>query len=190
MVSTSLAYASCCRKNIRLMVVLMTVTNGCSQCIRSILLREILELQDHCNHLLNLILTRMTVPGHCLLDLDRIVFGHGDVPLRGRQQGNTANLAQLQRTLDVTSQEHLLDANGPWCIFTRHVVQSPENALEPQRLGVTRGGPDGSMGYVGQATAVEFDQTPSGFDGTRVYAKNRFDQVISPSYPVRFMGFL
>jgi hypothetical protein len=155
----------------------VTVANCGCECISCIFLGTIGKLQDRRNHSLDLLLRRMTISHYGILDLQRSIFGHGDIPFRSRQQCHSADLAQFQRALGVTGKKNLLDAHGVRPVFSDHIVQFPENSLDAGRLIVFHRRLNGPMGDVRQTTPVHLDHAPPGSNGPRVYTKNDFDRI-------------
>ena len=89
----------------------MRVADGAGECVCRVSAGIPRQPEQPAYHFLYLLLARMAIADHGLLDLQGGIFRHRQSADHGRADGRTARLAQQQRGLGIDVDEHLLDGH-------------------------------------------------------------------------------
>src|SRR5215471_9156985 len=148
----------------------VSVADRAGERVRRIRGRVAGELEQALDHMLHLLLARVTVADHRLLHLQRGVFGHGQPRVdRGADRG-TARLAEGERGGGIGVDEDFLDRDLLRAVLLDHLAQVRE--YRSKSLGQARVARlDAAARDVGDGRAVLLDDSEPGDAQTRIDAK-------------------
>lgn len=150
----------------------MGVANGARQGIGSIGGRNARKIEQADDHGLHLLLGRLAVPNHGLLDLQRRIFGHRQPGMDQGADRRPAGLPEHQGRLRIDIDEHLLDRRLGRAIRRNHFGDSGKQGVQTLRQAVVGSRPDTTTGDITEAVAALFDDAESGHAQPGVNAKN------------------
>ena len=134
------------------------------------------EGEEALHHVLDLLLVRLAVADHRLLDLQRGVFGHRQVAGHRAADHRAARLAEQQGGLRVDVDEDLLDRDHVGAVGIDDLAHAVEQGLEAAgELAVLR--PDAAAGDIAQLVAELVHQAEAGDAQPGVEAEDAGDDV-------------
>ncbi len=148
------------------------VANGARQGISSIGGRNAGKIEQADDHGLHLLLGRLAVANHGLLDLQRRVFGHRQPGMDQGADRRPAGLTEQQGRLRIDIDEHLFDRRLGRAIRRNHFSNSGKQGVQALRQTVVGRRPDTTAGDITEAVAALFDDAESGHAQPGVDAKN------------------
>lgn len=148
------------------------VANGARQGIGGIGSRSTRKIEQADNHRLHLLLGRLAVADHGLLDLQGRIFSHRQPGMDQGADHRPAGLPEQQGGLRIDIDEHLFDRRLDRAIRRNHFGDSAKQRVQALRQAVVGSRPDTTAGNITEAVATLFDDAESGHAQPRVNAKN------------------
>ncbi len=129
------------------------------------------KLQQPPDHFLHLFFFRMAFADHRLLDLQRGIFGDGEIIQHGRANRGAARLPQHQRGFRIDVDKHLLHRDLFGAVLGDDFVEMIHDGLQAQRqLAIQRF--DTTTADIGQLAACLIDNPETCDAQAGVYAKD------------------
>jgi hypothetical protein len=146
------------------------MTDRHGQSVSGIAARRAAEFEQHVNHLPHLLLVRVAVAGHGLLDLPGRVAMHRQALLHGRDHCRSPRLAKFESRAHVAGDKQLLHSGNLRLVFCDDFRESVKDDQQPPGKILLAFGPDGAAGDKAQPGSQLVNDAVACDPGARVYA--------------------
>ena len=162
----------CCSSCDLFKTVGIDMTDRNRQGVRGVSLGDFRQSQQRLQHLLNLALLGPALADHRLFDLQRRIFGHRQTGVYCCNNGRSAGLPQLERTLNIVGEKDIFHRDLIRMVLGNYFRKSVEDAFKSARKICSAVGEDSAVVHMNQAIALLVDNSVTGYARTRVYTEN------------------